>query len=117
MTNKPETGDWYEWHGIYTEVGEIDPEGRWAMIHCSVRRDPAIKHAPGSPQFYVHMWDKQQPTLDGVFPSDWVKIKKPPEWVQPRDTSKTGWDTPSQPGGAYRAYPDGSDSRRPLEAI
>jgi hypothetical protein len=111
--NKPETGDWYLSSGIYIEVGELAPDGRWAMIHCSVRRDTTMPPRPGGPEFYVHMWDKEQPTSDGVFPKDWTKLREVPDWVRPRDTSRQGWETPSQPGGSYRAYPDGSDRRHP----
>lgn len=107
--NKPETGDWYLLNAIYIEVGEIAPDGRWAMIHCSVRRDPAMPPREGAPQFYVHMWSKQQPTPDGVFPKDWNKLKDVPEWVYPFDPHQQGTDGRYGFPGPYRAYPDGSD--------
>jgi hypothetical protein len=107
--NKPETGDWYEWHKVIIEVGEIAPDGRWAMIHCSVNRDPIIARKDG-PQWYVHMWSKQQPTPEGEFPRDWIKVKEPPDWVRPY---KPGPASPGDVLGRYRAYPDGSDRRHP----
>lgn len=60
------TGDKYRDRGIVIEVGEVDPDGQWAMIHCTVNnwRGTGNKRE----------WDKQQPLVDGRFPGSWYKV-------------------------------------------
>ena len=66
---QPRTGDRYEWHGLTIEVGEVDPGGAWAMIHCTTPRETwDHKH-------WTQEWDKQQPTPAGRFPADWQPIE------------------------------------------
>jgi hypothetical protein len=73
MPNLPVTGDVYQERSIIILVGDVDPDGRWAMIHCSVIRED-WRH-----QKWLQEWDKDQPTPDGHFPDSWELIghKKP----------------------------------------
>lgn len=108
--NIPQTGDWYTSHGggVFIEVGEIDPEGNWAMIHVSVRRDNSY-NPPGEPKFTVQLWDKQQPLNfpghPGRFPDDWVKITERPDYILPWDESLK---PPRNALSAYRSFPGGA---------
>jgi hypothetical protein len=72
----PRTGDWYRWHAIAIEVGDVDPDGGWVMIHCTIPCDPEAD--PYGRARVHHEWDKQQPTPDGGFPADWVPVPPPP---------------------------------------
>jgi hypothetical protein len=88
--NKPRTGDKYRWHGIIITVGDIDPNGRWAMIHCVIP-----EHVSGCLTYGKHEWDKEQPTPGGAFP-DWelIEAASGPEPAQ----------EPIPPTGALRAW-------------
>jgi hypothetical protein len=68
--NKPVAGDRYVWHGIEISVGEVDPAGRWAMIHCVIP-----PYQSGCLHMKGHEWDKRQPTPDGEFPDDWEQLE------------------------------------------
>lgn len=65
----------YQWHGVYITVGKIDPNGKWADIHCVIPVD--TNAGPYDKGRVRHEWDKQQPLTDGHFPDDWDKIKAP----------------------------------------
>jgi hypothetical protein len=66
--NIPAAGDVYRERSITITVGDVDPEGRWAMIHCTVRRED-WRH-----EWWLQEWDKQQPTPAGRFPDGWELI-------------------------------------------
>lgn len=91
--NKPRTGDKYKWRTLLIEIGEIDPDGRWADIHITwPERDHGALGVTSS-------WesDKQQPTPAGRLPDDWELIEPAngPEPVQePTEASRAlrAWD-------------------------
>jgi hypothetical protein len=68
--NTPRTGDRYRDRGIRITVGEVDPGGRWAMIHC------IVTHHYGTSKPFDHSWDKQQPTPGGGFPDSWTRVEE-----------------------------------------
>jgi hypothetical protein len=62
------TGDVYRERSIIILVGDVDPDGQWANIHCTVTRED-WRH-----QCWLQEWDKQQPTPTGYFPDSWTLI-------------------------------------------
>ena len=68
---EPKTGDTWKWRSLTITVGDTDPDGRWAMIHCVA---PSQRGGVGDKEF-VAEWDKQQPLVEGRFPEDWEKVK------------------------------------------
>jgi hypothetical protein len=69
--NRPRTGDKYKWCGILIEIGDVDPGGRWAIIHRTWPENDrgALGIVP------AHTSDKEQPTPDGKLPDDWELIE------------------------------------------
>jgi hypothetical protein len=58
---RPQPGDRFTSHNgtVHITVGETDPGGQWAMIHCVIYCDDG--------ETVYHEWDKQQPAPGGVF--------------------------------------------------
>lgn len=72
--DKPVKGDTWSWRSVTITVGEVDPKGQWAMIHCSVMPSQ-VGMLPSDKPVSPREWDKQQPLTDGRFPNDWIKVK------------------------------------------
>lgn len=84
------TGDVYRERGMTITIGDISPDGRWAMIHCVVYRE---RYKPESGIY--NEWTKQQPVTEGCAPDAWELVQRGPEPAQER--------TP-EPDGALRAW-------------
>jgi hypothetical protein len=66
----PKAGEIWEYNTTQIEVIEVDPEGRWAEIHCRVSMASF-----GAPDKFIE-WNKQQPLVKGRFHDTWNHTTK-----------------------------------------
>ena len=94
-----QTGDWYEWHGLFIEVGErTRPDSDWRKIRCVTLRDG---HGPLSRDF-LHEYEKSEQHFPDGYPAqpDWYLLPDgPPERI------RTALSWPEDPHGRYRVAP------------